>query len=149
MKQIHLFKKGLVIFLKGAPFSEKLHTLRYTNPLSAILEDFLSIRFKPHQVVGPRRIQIRLSSCQKDEKKILILDFLRRFASKSTKNLICMECLMCHKIEILRVTIFNQATFRELEPGSRNLLQRGRLQRFISGNMSTGSTISWETLDFC
>ena len=29
----------------------KLHTLRYLNPLSAILEDFLSIRFKPHQVV--------------------------------------------------------------------------------------------------
>ena len=30
----------------------KLHTLRYSNPLSAILEDFLSIRFKPHQVVN-------------------------------------------------------------------------------------------------
>ena len=29
----------------------KLHTLRYSNPLSAILEDFFSIRFKPHQVV--------------------------------------------------------------------------------------------------
>ena len=29
----------------------KLNTLRYWNPLSAILEDFLSIRFKPHQVV--------------------------------------------------------------------------------------------------
>ena len=29
----------------------KLHTLKYSNPLSAILEDFLSIRFKPHQVV--------------------------------------------------------------------------------------------------
>ena len=33
----------------------KLHTLRfrYSNPLSAILEDFFSIRFKPHQVVNP------------------------------------------------------------------------------------------------
>ena len=29
----------------------KLHTLRYSNSLSAILEDFFSIRFKPHQVV--------------------------------------------------------------------------------------------------
>ena len=55
MKQIHLFKKGLVIFLKGATFSDfidtRLHTLRYKNPLSAILEDLFSIRFKPHQVV--------------------------------------------------------------------------------------------------
>ena len=30
----------------------KLHTLRYSNPLSFILEDFFSIRFKPHQVVS-------------------------------------------------------------------------------------------------
>ena len=29
----------------------KIHTLMYSNPLSAILEDFFSIRFKPHQVV--------------------------------------------------------------------------------------------------
>ena len=29
----------------------KLQTLTYRNPLSAILEDFLSIRFKLHQVV--------------------------------------------------------------------------------------------------
>ena len=29
----------------------KLQTLSYTNPLSSILEDFFSIRFKPHQVV--------------------------------------------------------------------------------------------------
>ena len=35
----------------------KLHTLRYSNPLSAILEDFLSIRFKPHQVVPSQLIQ--------------------------------------------------------------------------------------------
>ena len=47
MKQIHLFKKVLVIFLKGATLSDfidkkmiKLHTLRYPNPLSAILGDF-------------------------------------------------------------------------------------------------------------
>ena len=26
MKQIHLFKKGLVIFLKGAPFSDFIET---------------------------------------------------------------------------------------------------------------------------
>ena len=32
----------------------KLNTLRYSNPLSAILEDFFSIRFKPHQVVAPK-----------------------------------------------------------------------------------------------
>ena len=43
----------------------KLHTLRYSNPLSAILEDFLSIRFKPHQVVHSilfREEQLLLSS---------------------------------------------------------------------------------------
>ena len=58
MKQIHLFKKGFVIFLKGATFSDFIETrlsnykpFSYPNPLSAILEDFFSIRFKPHQVV--------------------------------------------------------------------------------------------------
>ena len=45
MKQIHLFKKGFVIFLKGATFSDfietiKLQALSFPNPLSAILEDF-------------------------------------------------------------------------------------------------------------
>ena len=35
----------------------KLHTLRYSNSPSAILEDFFSIRFKPHQVV-PRKIPV-------------------------------------------------------------------------------------------
>ena len=42
MKQIHLFKKGFVIFLKRAPFSDfiNLQTLSYPKPLSTILEDF-------------------------------------------------------------------------------------------------------------
>ena len=60
MKEIHLFRKGFMIFLKGAGYvfgfcwqwTMKLHTLRYSNPLSTILEDFFSIRFKPHQVVS-------------------------------------------------------------------------------------------------
>ena len=55
MKQIHLFKKGFVIFLKGATFSDFIETrLSNYKPLAiriAILEDFFSIRFKPHQVV--------------------------------------------------------------------------------------------------
>ena len=58
MKQIHLFKKGFVIFLKGATFSDfidarllKPHTLKHQNPLSAIMADLIFIRFKPLQVV--------------------------------------------------------------------------------------------------
>ena len=55
LKQIHLFKKGFVIFLKGATFSDFIETrLWIYKPLamlSAILEDFFPIRFKPHQVV--------------------------------------------------------------------------------------------------
>ena len=55
MKQIHLFIKCFVIFLKGATFSDFIETglwnYIHSNPLSAIMEDFLSIRFKPHQVV--------------------------------------------------------------------------------------------------
>ena len=57
MKQVHLFKKGFVTFLKGATFSDFIETrlsnyLSYPNPLSGILEDLFSIRFKPHQVVN-------------------------------------------------------------------------------------------------
>ena len=58
MKQIHLFKKGFEIFLKGAPFSDffetrlsnyKLLAIRIRFPLFWGI--FFSIRFKPHQVV--------------------------------------------------------------------------------------------------
>ena len=45
MKQIHFFKKGFVILLKGATFSVfidtiNLQALGYLNPVSAILENF-------------------------------------------------------------------------------------------------------------
>ena len=33
MKQIHLFKKGFVIFLKGAKFSDFIETIRIRFPL--------------------------------------------------------------------------------------------------------------------
>ena len=50
-------KKVSWFFSKGSVFgfhwqwTMKLHTLSYSNLLSAILEDFFSIRFKSHQVV--------------------------------------------------------------------------------------------------
>ena len=50
----------------------KLHTLRYSNPLSAILEDFLSIRFKPHQVVSAEQ-----KMHNRQESTFSILDFLQ------------------------------------------------------------------------
>ena len=49
----------------------KLHTLRYSNPLSAILEDFFSIRFKPHQVVLAEQFHIK-GSMMKLKLKIYI-----------------------------------------------------------------------------
>ena len=55
LKQIRLFKKGFVIFSKGLRFRSVLtilRTLRFPNPLSAILGDFLSISFKPHREVA-------------------------------------------------------------------------------------------------
>ena len=55
MKQIHLFlKKFLRFFTLGLRFRIllTLETLSYPNPLSAILEDFFSIRFKTHQVLS-------------------------------------------------------------------------------------------------
>ena len=36
MKQIHLFKKGLVIFLKGAPFSDFIETWLWNYAPSGI-----------------------------------------------------------------------------------------------------------------
>ena len=57
----------------------KLHTLRNSNPLSAILEDFLSIRFKPHQVYS---VDIKILNSEKNvelmEKRLLKNMFKRR-----------------------------------------------------------------------
>ena len=57
MKQIHLFKKGFVIFLKGATFSD-FFRLDYQTTNPQLSESafryfgvFFSIRLKPHQVV--------------------------------------------------------------------------------------------------
>ena len=56
MKQIHFFKKYFMIFLKGATFSDFIETrLSNYKPLAIRnrfpLFYFISIRFKPHQVV--------------------------------------------------------------------------------------------------
>ena len=60
MKQNHLLKIGLVIFLKGATFSDFVgyrllnyivHTFSYPNLHSTILGEIFSIRFQPHQAV--------------------------------------------------------------------------------------------------
>ena len=50
-KRFHDFSQRGSVFGFYWDWTLKLHTLRYSNPLSAILEDFFSIRFKPHQVV--------------------------------------------------------------------------------------------------
>ena len=51
-----------MIFLKGAPFSDFIET-RLSN--YAILEDFFSIRFKPHQISSVWFVFIRLKSYDK------------------------------------------------------------------------------------
>ena len=59
MKEIHLFKKGFVIFLKGATFLDFIETrLSNYKPLAIWIHFplfwriFFSIRFKPHQIVS-------------------------------------------------------------------------------------------------
>ena len=67
MNQIHLFKKGFVIFLKGATFSDFIDTrlsnykpfvIRIRFPL--FWRIFFSSRFKPHQVVACLSLSNRL-----------------------------------------------------------------------------------------
>ena len=77
LKQIHLFKKGFVIFLKGDTFLDFIENrlgnyrslarsaLSCPNSLPPILEDLFSIRFKPHQVVA---YVLQLNLVQKNAK---------------------------------------------------------------------------------
>ena len=76
MKQIHHFKKGFVIFLKGATFSDFIETrLSNYKPLAIRIRIplfwriFFSIRFKPHQVVSylPVVVQCTEFSCKYDD----------------------------------------------------------------------------------
>ena len=54
----------------------KVQTLRYPNPLSAILEDFFSIRFKPYQVVCTIIFQIP----SRDQPRELRMEVLKEAA---------------------------------------------------------------------
>ena len=55
-----------------------LQTISYPNPLSAILEDFFSIRFKPHQVVYTKQAWKLLSPHVKKVKTRMNSNVLRR-----------------------------------------------------------------------
>ena len=98
MKQIHLFEKGLVIFLKGATFSDFIETglLNY-KPLAIwirfpLFRRFFLIRFKPHQVVlGWLKIFFMQNSSRTIKFSLSALIYKAKFAQNG--NILCIFVL--------------------------------------------------------
>ena len=106
MKQIHLFKKDFVIFLKGATFSDFIETklwnykplaIRIRFPL--LWRIFFSIRFKPHQVVS--------SYCNFNVfmARLYLLKIPICFNLK-TKRFLCFQSLNCKDAEVIYYDCF-------------------------------------------